>query len=158
MSTFERDNYQWRETYFVMFEARRRPQLNRVRDALRKLGDEFELIDLTAEEEDGSFESVTVLAPADLSAVDVSYLSGEEVTSEAARLAKELGAMLDPATKKRLAACDARFDIMHFEHVTEESSGEPDEAFDPSALLMVLDALTQLTDGIGIDPQSGAVM
>lgn len=157
MSTFERDNYQWRETYFVMFESRKRPKLNRVRDALRKLSEEFELADSTAEE-DGSFESVTVLAPADLAAVDVSYVSGEEVAAEGTRLAKELAASLDAATRKRLAACDARFDIMHFEQVTDESSGDPDEAFDPSALLMVLDALVQLTDGIGIDPQSGAVM
>ena len=157
MSTFERDNYQWRETYFVMFESRKRPKLHRVRDALRKLGEDLELVDPTAEDDD-RFESVTVLAPADLAAVDVSYLSGEEVAAEGTRLAKELGASLDPATRKRLASCDARFDIMHFEHVSEEPSGDPDEAFDPSALLMVLDALVELTDGIGIDPQSGAVM
>lgn len=157
MSTFERDNYQWRETYFVMFESHKRPRLNRVRDALRKLSDDFELTEPTSEE-DGGFESVTVLAPADLAAVDVSYLSGEEVAAEGVRLAKELGPTLDASTRKRLAGCDARFDIMHFEQVTEESAGEPDEAFDPSALLMVLDALVELTDGIGIDPQSGAVM
>ncbi len=30
MSTFERENFQWRETYFVLFDADKRPTLARV--------------------------------------------------------------------------------------------------------------------------------
>ncbi len=55
----------------------------------------------------------------------------------------------------RLAGCDARFDILHFEEV---SDGEEDETFDPSALLMVIEALARLTDGVAVDPQSGTIM
>ena len=55
----------------------------------------------------------------------------------------------------RLAGCDARFDILHFEEVSEE--GE-EETFDPSALLMVIEALAKLTDGVAVDPQSGTIM
>jgi hypothetical protein len=29
---------------------------------------------------------------------------------------------------------------------------------DPSALLLIMEALVKLTDGVGIDPQSGALM
>ncbi len=157
MSTFERDNYQWRETYFVLFESRHRPALKSVRDAIAKLGENFELIEPTAEE-DGGFESVTVLAPDDFAAVDVSYLSGEDASTESARIAKELGSSLDADTRRQLMNCDARLDLMHFEQVLEEAGGEPDEAFDPSALLMVLEALVRLTKGIGVDPQSGSIM
>ncbi|MGE0606121.1 MAG: hypothetical protein AB7O62_03270 [Pirellulales bacterium] len=157
MSTFERDNYQWRETYFVLFESGRRPSLENVRKTIAALGENFQLIEPTAEE-DGGFESVTVLAPDDFAAVDISYLSGEDASTESTRLAKELGSSLDAGTRRRLLACDARLDLMHFEQVMEEAGAEPDEAFDPSALLMVLEALVSLTDGIGVDPQSGSIM
>ena len=35
---------------------------------------------------------------------------------------------------------------------------EPDEILDPSALLLVLEALARLTHGIAIDPQAGTVL
>ena len=45
---------------------------------------------------------------------------------------------------------------MHFEQVIDGDEG--DEMFDPSALLLVIEALTELTGGIGIDPQSGTLV
>ena len=157
MSSFERDNFQWRETYFVLFDARQRPPLNRVRDMLQKLGENFELIEPTGDEM-GGFESVTVLAPDDFAAIDISYLSGEDATAEGMRLAKELGSSIDPETRRRLANADGRLDLMHFEEVLDDAAGEPEESFDPSALLMVLEGLVRMTNGIGIDPQSGTIM
>ena len=61
----------------------------------------------------------------------------------------------------RLPKCDARFDLLHFEHMTAaagQAEDELDEMLDPSALLLVLDALAKLTDGIAIDPQAGTVL
>ena len=35
MSMFERDEYKWRETYFVLFESSRRPSLKRIEKMLK---------------------------------------------------------------------------------------------------------------------------
>ena len=35
MSTFERDEYKWRETYFVLFESAKRPSLKKIEATLR---------------------------------------------------------------------------------------------------------------------------
>jgi len=157
MSTFGRDSYQWRETYFVMFESERRPGVEEVKRALSKLPGTYELSNLTADDA-GGFESVTLMAPGEFSAVDISYLTGEDVLQEGARLVEELGATAPKALRERLAGCDARFDLMHFEHMLADEPDDSDEVFDPGALLLALEALVKLTGGIGIDPQSGTLM
>ena len=40
----------------------------------------------------------------------------------------------------------------------DEPEDEADEMLDPSALLIVLDALVELTGGVGVDPQSGTLL
>ena len=49
---------------------------------------------------------------------------------------------------------------MHFEQLSADAadSDEPDEMFDPSALLIVLDHLIELTDGVAVDPQAGTLL
>lgn len=161
MSTFERDEFKWRETYFVLFDSTRRPTLKRVEKALHDLNDRFQLSDGVADE-DGRFESLTLLSPDDYAAVDISYDDGEEVREQGAALYKELkSSTTDPDERKkleRIPQLDARFDLMHFEQVTSASGEEVDDMLDPSALLIVLDALVELTKGVGIDPQSGTIM
>jgi hypothetical protein len=39
-----------------------------------------------------------------------------------------------------------------------ETAEEADEVFDPSTLLLVLEALVDLTGGIAVDPQSGTIL
>ena|SRR6185295_17006734 len=171
MSTFERDEFKWRETYFVMFQSSSRPSLKKVERMLRGLSDRFELTNAVADD-DGRFESVTVLSPDDYAALDISYETGDEVVEQGAALYEELkSSAADPeerAKLNRLPKLDARFDLLHFEQVTNGDGGVPsggagpedelDEMLDPSALLIVLDALVELTKGVGIDPQSGTVM
>lgn len=158
MSTFESDNFRWRETYFVLFDAARRPSLQKVEQTIQRLRDHFELSQACAEE-DGSFESLTVMAPDDYAALDISYVEGEEVVEQVQQLIKDLKtSTLQPGDMEKLARlpkCDGRFDLMHFEQVLE---GEEDEMLDPTALLLVMEALVKLTGGVGIDPQSGALM
>ena len=53
----------------------------------------------------------------------------------------------------RLDACDARYEVFHFEQM---GAIDDEEGFlDPGALLMVLEQLAELCDGVVIDPQSG---
>jgi hypothetical protein len=161
MSMFENNQYQWRETYFVLFDSARKPSLKQVEKAIRALGGRFTLSNLTADEA-GRLESMTVLSPDDFAALDVCYLDGEEVREQSAALTEEMeisGCQADDrAILERIRSADGRFDVLHFEQSSGADSGEEgDEMLDPSALLVVLDALTQLTGGIAIDPQGGTM-
>jgi hypothetical protein len=162
MSMFERDEYKWRETYFVLFESSRRPSLKRVEKMLHGLSERFQLSNASADE-DGRFETITVLSSDDYAALDISYVAGEEVAESVEALEAEFAdAQLDPEERKKLARLktfDARIDLLHFEQVSDDApEDEADEMLDPSALLIVLDAMVELTGGVGIDPQSGTLM
>jgi hypothetical protein len=162
MSTFERENFQWRETYFVLFDTDKRPTLARMEKALQSLNARFQVVAGTADDE-GAFESLTLLAPDDYAALDISYVSGDEVREQGESLFAELKSSVaddhERAQLKRLPTCDARFDLFHFEELTAATAGdEPDEMLDPSALLVVLEALARLTKGVGVDPQSGTLL
>jgi hypothetical protein len=159
MSLFEDDRYRWRETYFVQFPAKNLPQLKKACQALSMLGDTLHLVNAVGDGA-GRFESITILAPDDFAALDVSFLAGREVLQQAIDLAKEVaprGCEADVARQaEKLRRCDARFDVLHFEQVAEaDDQDEPDGMLNPSTLLLVLDCLVQLTDGVAIDPQTG---
>ena len=164
MSTFENDQYKWRETYFILFDSAKRPSVDKISKMLRGLNARFEL-DNVVGDDDGGFESLTLRSPQDYAALDISYMDGEEVRQQGAELAEEMrptAADADERTKlARLPKCDARLDLLHFEQVVggaDTSEEGAEELLDPSALLNVLDALVRLTGGVGIDPQSGTVM
>lgn len=157
MSTFEDNHYRWRETFFVLFDSAGRPAARAVQQLLKKVNASFEITELR-EDEDGAFESVRVIAPNSCAALDVSYLCGEEVLEQGAELSEQMqDASMETDFNKvaRLPACDARFDILHFEEVLDE---DDDDVFDPSAMLLVVQALTRLTDGVAVDPQTGVLM
>ncbi len=159
MSTFESDDFRWRETYFVLFEVTRRPPLAKVQQTIQRLRDRFELSQPNADD-DGLFESLTIMAPDDYAALDISYVEGEEVVEQVQQVLKDLKTTtLQPGDLEKLARlpkCNARFDLMHFEQVLDGEEG--DEMLDPSGLLLVMEALVKITGGVGIDPQSGALM
>ncbi|MCH8921693.1 MAG: hypothetical protein IIA67_00940, partial [Planctomycetes bacterium] len=54
------------------------------------IGDRFEIENLMGDAE-GNFEAVTLRSPEDYSAIDVSYVCGEEIVEENKRIAEELG-------------------------------------------------------------------
>ncbi len=159
MSMFEDDRYRWRETYFVLFDRKHRPSTDRVKRALAALGDRYLMQNLSGNEQ-GEFESVTVLAPGDFAALDICYLEGEEVEEQAVELAKEMKLNIceaeEEAKLKHIKHSNARFDVLHFEQLIDaEGEEEEDEMLDPGAALIVLAALTRLTHGVAVDPQSG---
>lgn len=156
------DRFEWRETYFILFPSAKRPSLEQVQNAVRKLGSHFELSGEEADDE-GMIECLHIRSPEDHSALEIDYLSGDEVHLQVEELTRELlkdkaerDAMRDKTAK--LKKCDARFEIMHFEEMGEGHDEESDEIFDPSALLVVLEALVELTGGVGVDPQTGTLL
>lgn len=160
MSMFEDPRFRWRETYFVQFDAVHRPSLDKLKAAVATLGDRFALENLTGDDA-GRFESCTLIAPDDFAAIDISYLEGEEVLEQGFELANELeGTVRSSENLQRvhlLRMFTGRFDVLHFEQVMEqEGESDPPEMLDPSSLFIVLDMLAGLTQGIAVDPQSGA--
>ncbi|HEY2883221.1 MAG TPA: hypothetical protein VGJ15_12325 [Pirellulales bacterium] len=162
MSTFENQEYKWRETYFVLFDSARRPRIEQVKRKLALLNPRFEIADGEADE-NGRIDSLSLRSPQDYAAMDISYVSGEEVSEQVDELQKELKGNLDAADRPKfnqLSKCDAKFDILHFEQMAADGAGDEEEGemLDPSALLGVMDILIELTHGVGIDPQSGTLM
>ena len=161
MSMFENNQYRWRETYFVLFDRSKRPTLEQLQQRLTRLNNRFTLTNLSADES-GQFESLTVLSPDDFSALDISYLEGQEVVEQATELAEELDTTDCGAEERlrleRLRGCNARFDVLHFEQLVKFDEDETDDMLDPSALLVVLQALAEQTDGIAVDPQAGTFL
>ncbi|HPP52078.1 MAG TPA: hypothetical protein PK777_03930 [Thermoguttaceae bacterium] len=156
MSMFEDTQYRWRETYFVLFDARNRPTLEQVEEALESL--QCRLIFRNQEADGrGRFSSMTVLSPDDFAALDICYTAGKEVTEEAEELFRELAgpdcSKGDRARLEKLRRATARFEVLHFEQVLDEEDDE--DMLDPSTLLIVLESLANLTGGIAVDPQSG---
>lgn len=164
MSMFENSQYRWRETYFVLFNSRDRPTLKTVERALSALNENYLLTNLSADEQ-GRFDSLTLLSPDDFAALDLCYTSGAEVLEHGAELAADMEpAACEPdevAAVKRIRQCDGRFDVLHFEQIPEfpeEEDDESEEMLDPSALLLVLGALAKITGGVAVDPQAGTIL
>lgn len=165
MSMFENHQYRWRETYFVLFASRDRPKLATVEEALRQLDPRYELTNPSVDDEEGRFESLTLISHDDFAALDICYTEGEEVCEQVQDLLEELRPTACEtgceAQLKQLKHCDARFDVLHFEEIPESLDDDDevlDDALDPSALLLVMAELARLTGGVAIDPQSGSVL
>ena len=154
MSLFENSDYRWRETCFVMLPTNARPQVDAIRD---QLGSVFEIGEV--ESDGGGLVTMTLYSPNDFSAMDVCYVEGEEVLEQMEDLLNELkqGA-IDPEELSKLpeiANSTARIDVLHFERVM---AGTDEEFLDPGSLLLVLEQLAKICDGIGVDPQSGTIL
>jgi hypothetical protein len=162
MSMFENNQYRWRETCFVLFQSSKRPTLELVEKTLGALDASHQLEDKLADDE-GQFDSLTLLSPDDFAALDICYTCGPEILEQGATLADELESAAceidEPVPSKRIRQADARFDVLHFEKISDDpEEGDFDEVLDPGALLIVLDALAKLTDGIAVDPQTGSLL
>lgn len=157
MSLFEDNRYQYRDTYFVFFEKGNRPSLDKIEASLAELGSRYETIKAT--EQDGEFESLTFVSPYDFSAMDIAVVEGEEVAGQISELMDEFKTMTltgeDSEKLSTLNNCDSRFDIFHFEQVDGISE---DEFLDPGGLLLVMEKLSELCEGIALDPQSHSLL
>ena len=164
MSLFENSEYQWRETFFVFFDDARRPEGEKVRKALERLG-RLEIENVRVDD-DGRIETVTVVSPDDFSAMDVSCVTGEEIQEQLPEIMKEVEPNLETDEQKskfrQLNNVNARMDVFHFQKQSatvalDDEEGEVD-FLDPGSLLVVLERLGELCHGVVVDPQSGELM
>src|SRR5688572_6371210 len=88
MSLFADSRYQWRETYFVLFDQKHRPKSSDVERLLTELGPRMEIHELAASDA-GLLESMTVLSHADAAGMDITYVEGDEVKEQIIELRQE---------------------------------------------------------------------
>ncbi len=162
MSLFENDLYKWRETYFVLFEQTTRPSADAVASMLKDQDSHYEVSNVVANDA-GKFESLTLKSPEDSSAMDITFVTGDEVTEQREELLNTLAKSTlgdeDREKMNFLGDCDSRFDIYHFEEASFIGGDEEgDDPLDPGALLLVMECLAHICKGVGIDPQSGSLM
>ncbi len=161
MSLFADSRYQWRETYFVLFEKKDRPKAADVKKALAELGARIQVLHLHATK-DGYLDSMTVLSHADAAGMDVTFVTGEEVKEQLTEVKDEWQSRKLDATEKqqlaRLLQADSRYDVFHFEEVTDFPGDEDEGPLDPGTLLLVLTRLAKLCHGLSLDPQSGELL
>jgi hypothetical protein len=163
MSLFENEEYQWRETYFVLFDAERRPSAVELAELLQRIDPRYRIDDVRSNAE-GQFESLTLRSPDDYAAMDITCVQGDEVREQVAELVVELkgnASEADRKTLRRLGQCTGRIEVYHFEQlvfVGAAEENEPDDFMDPGSLLVVLEKIAQLCDGIVVDPQAGALL
>lgn len=161
MSLFANHEYRWRETYSVLFREADRPPAGVLRKTLEGLGEGYRVTDLTTDAT-GQVESMTVLAPADFAGMDLSFVSGEDVQEQIAEIKAER--KNQPLSKReqtkleRLDECDARIDVFHFEQLVGDDLADEDEYLDPGSLISLLKCLAQVCHGVGVDPQTGALL
>lgn len=158
MSLFEDETYIYRDTFFIHFDVRHRPTRSGVEKCIKSLGEKYEISGL--KESDGAFESITIRSPHDSSAMDITFVHSEEVLEQVAELSKEFRTMSlsgeDFQKLKVLDNSNARFDIFHFEKISESSNEE--EMLDPGGLLLVMERLAAVCQGVGLDPQSKTLL
>jgi hypothetical protein len=162
MSLFEDKRYRWRETYFVLFDMKKRPSLKSVTKTLSALNKRFELMNL-GEDDEGRFDSLTLISRDDFAALDICYTGEAEVLEQAASLVEDMKKTAadepPPLPWAQIKKFNGRFDVLHFEQVAEDfDEDSEDEMLDPSALLVVLGALAKLTHGVAVDPQAGTFL
>ncbi len=126
MSLFERPEYQWRETFFVLFDASQRPSADSVKDEIQSLNSRLEVTDLR-NAEDGGFESLTVFAKDDFAAMDISCVRGQEVREQIPDLIEQLQSNCDTDEDReqlsRIKGSSARLDVFHFEQQAQRRRG-----------------------------------
>ena len=156
MSLFEDSSYDHRDTFFIHFDIEDRPTGDQVRKAIASLGDKYEMSALR--ETDGLFESLCIKSPHDSSAMDITFVQGEEVSEQIKSLMNEFKTITlagdDHKKLKLLSEATARFDIYHF----EQTMGGENEMLDPSGLFLVMEKLINVCKGVGHDPQSNTLI
>ena len=88
--------------------------------------------------------------------MDIVYVQGPEVQEQVAEIFQDFKTVTVTGEDRKklevLTKSDARFDIFHFGEVVTGS--DDDEILDPGGLLLVLERLAELTQGVSFDPQS----
>ena len=119
MSTFEDDRYQWRETYFVLFDPAKKPLLHEVCKELDPMFKSLQIREATADDQ-GRIEFLSVASYDDFVAIDLIYQYGNHVIAETNACADEMLPSMSSKNRKKFEKArkhQARLDVLHFEQM-----------------------------------------
>jgi hypothetical protein len=119
MTLFDDERYVWRETYFVLFEPKMRPQFVEVRKNFDTRAGCFSILDKKIFDDD-SMESITIASYEDHAAIEIIYTEGETVLKENQALFNTISKDCPPKERDLLRKAKnftARYNILHFEQV-----------------------------------------
>ena len=131
MSTFEDDRYQWRETYFVLFDPVKKPSLHEIRKGLERVFRSLEIREAIADDQ-GGIESLSAASHDDFVAIDLIYQCGDHIMAETEALAEEMLPSVPSKNRKKFEKAKkyrARLDVLHFEQM--EPIHHPESQEDP---------------------------
>lgn len=164
MSLFENSEYQWRETYFVYFDGSHRPSTDAIRAMLHDLNSGYDISNVRSSAA-GEFESLTLISRDDYAAMDLTCVATEEMREQTQELVEELKENALPDETEMVAKvrdANCRLEVYHFEQLVfvgaSGSDDEPDDFMDPGSLLVVLNQIAEMCDGIVVDPQSNSFL
>ena len=164
MSLFENSEYQWRETYFVYFDAAKRPRADLLQNMLQELNKGYSISNVRASET-GDFESLTLVSKDDYAAMDLNCVATDDMQEQTEELVQHLKANALPDEQPMVAKVrdsNCRLEVYHFEQLVfvgaSGSEDEPDDFMDPGSLLVVLNQLAELCDGVIVDAQSNSFL
>lgn len=127
MSMFDDNRFCWRETYFVMFDADKRPETAKLVRSLKRMHNRHEIRAIRSDAE-GRLISLCVIAPNDSAAVEIQYRGDTDVQHEFAALAGELERHeLTEKERKKIATaktCNAKIEVLHFEQMQENANAK----------------------------------
>jgi hypothetical protein len=124
MSLFDDSRYTWRETYFVLFDSKRRPCVDDVRRELLVHAGALRLLDSQAEP-DGTLFSVTIASYENHAALEIIYREGDDVHDDIISLIQTLENDCTEKEREQLQKARnyrAKFDILHFEQTAETAA------------------------------------
>ena len=127
MSTFEDDRYQWRETYFVLFDPAKKPLLHEICKGLDPMFKSLQIRESLADEQ-GRIESLSVASYDDFAAIDLIYQCGDHVIAETNAFAEEMLSSMSSKNRKKFEKGRkhrARLDVLHFEQMESIRSSLP---------------------------------
>ena len=130
MSTFDDDRYQWRETYFVLFDPAKKPLLHDIRTALDSMFRSLHVRESLADEQ-GRIESLSVASYDDLAATDLVYQCGDHVVAETNAVTEAmLLSKVSPKNRAKIekaGKCRAKLEVLHFEQMEPIRHSESQE-------------------------------
>lgn len=119
MLLFEDPHYIWRETYFVLCEAARRPGLAVIERELRKALPRL-VMRAGEADADGRFVHLGLVSDENHSGVDILWAEGKAVRSEIVGLIDELEKHAKPKERVKLdraRTATAKIELLHYERI-----------------------------------------